>query len=556
MKKRAQRPDALTYTILIRGCTKYESKAHGLEKGLPIYRSMLQDKATIKPNNIHINAVINLCARAGDIATMLDIAADLPVSGASAPDHIAFTTILNALREDSTSQSHKHHTTVQSERYIRKHLLNARRIWGEIIQRWRRGDLQIDSALVSAMGRLLLLGDDRDRDDVLSLLEQTMGIKRLIARIGTMRRARNEPSQQQHIMEDEATRESRALSNVCSDSQTPPAERQAAWTKQSSLLLQSEEHVIDDFSTDKEFLTPINGEAQGSLQKQEQGTFRSAFAQPKPDSNTLSLILSALEEVHNKSKALAYWQLLTKQHGVQPDAANYHQLLRNLRVARASSQSFELLQSMPAELIESKTFRLAMSACHRDTKNHHTFATAGKMLDLMKSTLDQPNIRVLCAYLEIALASYPPRSDSPASDHEEPEWTGRGRVLVRALERVEPFYVKIATDAKFTPAAGKMSDEANDTIALIRRMVAVIDVSISHRLVPREVMTELNTQKRLLTRFHTKFWQKSRPSGYSTRSQALRNRKPLSYWNPDTIHLHRTREVDAHQKYSDRCSGL
>lgn len=56
---------------------------------------------------------------------------------------------------------------------------DGRKLWGDVVGRWRKGDLIVDQPLVCAMGRLLLLGSRRSRwEDVFALVEQTMNIPR------------------------------------------------------------------------------------------------------------------------------------------------------------------------------------------------------------------------------------------------------------------------------------------------------------------------------------------------------------------------------------------
>jgi pentatricopeptide repeat protein len=96
MKKRGQLPDARTYTIIFRGCAVSLHPALAVAEAMRIYNTMLNTDR-IKPNTIHLNAVLDVCARAGDIDAMFAIA-NSANEGLRLPNNQTFTIILNALR--------------------------------------------------------------------------------------------------------------------------------------------------------------------------------------------------------------------------------------------------------------------------------------------------------------------------------------------------------------------------------------------------------------------------------------------------------------------------
>src|SRR5438045_2730157 len=181
MKKRNQAPDAHTYTILFRGLAGLaHSYAHALPRALSIYHSMDADNSPVKPNVIHTNAVLKVCARANDMDALLGVAAKLRRRGLRAPNNLTFTTILNAIRQQAISKPEGLITIEESRTRRAKAIMDARKMWDDITSRWRKGDIWIDEELVCSMGRILLLGEQQDLDDIFSLLEQTMNIQRFV----------------------------------------------------------------------------------------------------------------------------------------------------------------------------------------------------------------------------------------------------------------------------------------------------------------------------------------------------------------------------------------
>ena len=103
MKKRAQQPNAQTFTIIFRGCALSQHPKVAVSEAVKLYQNMLS-VGRIKPNTIHLNAVLQVCAKASDLESMFSIltSSDDPLRS---PNNLTYTTILNALRrktEDAT----------------------------------------------------------------------------------------------------------------------------------------------------------------------------------------------------------------------------------------------------------------------------------------------------------------------------------------------------------------------------------------------------------------------------------------------------------------------
>ncbi|MCJ1316927.1 hypothetical protein MMC15_002248 [Xylographa vitiligo] len=391
MKKRAQPPDAYTYTILLRGLAANHQYPQSLPRALSVYNSMYAENSPVRPSVIHTNAMLKVCSRANDIDALFEVAAKLPKRGKGAPDNWTFTTIINAIWNavrDNPLLSAEQYTVKRQEA-----VQQGRRMWGDIIGRWRNGDILVDEDMVCAMARLLILGDTpEDYDDVLSLFEQTMAIPRLVPRLG-------DPARQTHLTparvstpvsppDDtaEATETEWQPASGNSDPETVPPSSTPSFPSSTSSLPPS---VFTPLP-----LTP------SSLPR----------SHPRPSHQTLSALVSACTHMHALRAASSYWTLLTSPpHTIIPDADNLHHHLRLLRVSRASRQAAALLTAMlrprPAGGLglppQPKTFRIAMSACVRDWHNPSAPAHAAAILALMAAHLEEPDLRATDMFVAV-----------------------------------------------------------------------------------------------------------------------------------------------------------
>jgi hypothetical protein len=181
MKKRAQFPDSYTYTILLRGLSINAHHSGVLAKALSVYHSLSAPNSRVEPSIIHTNAALRVCARAMDMDALWGVAGKIPEKGPQAANVVTYLTIINAVRQNLLVDPPKGETEDEAAARRERGILEARRMWEDIIARWRNAELKIDEELVCAMGRLLLIGSrPRDWDDVLSLVEQTMDVPRLV----------------------------------------------------------------------------------------------------------------------------------------------------------------------------------------------------------------------------------------------------------------------------------------------------------------------------------------------------------------------------------------
>lgn len=393
MKKRGQQPDSHTYTIVLRGLAWHSDYGRSLQRALTVYHSMFAPNSPVKPSIIHTNAALKVCARVGDLDALWGVAARLPTSGPRAPDKATFTTIFNAISRIAFEDGGRVEGESLRENVDRRHkaVLQGRRMWAEIIERWRAGDMALDEELVVAVGRLLLLADvPQDLDDILSLVEQTMGIPRQTRRRHDTDRHRATPG-----VED--TPEQKIDHTTLSLSTKPERQPFAS--------------VDDDFVPGDEFV-PVPSV--------------NPMSYARPSQATLSLVLDACVRLRLVSSAQDYWGLLTgPKYSIIPDTANYHMYLRLLRVQRASRQCIELVQEMRDGLgvgpsvpekdrkgikgeaggVQAKTFRIALGACKRDIKNPNVLANAAKLVRMMIDTLAEVDVGVLSMYLEVSVGA-------------------------------------------------------------------------------------------------------------------------------------------------------
>lgn len=462
MKKRAQFPDSYTYTILLRGLSINAHKSGALSKALAVYHSMSAPNSRVEPTIIHTNAVLRVCARALDMDALWGVAAKIPDSGPAAANPTTFTTILNAIRQsllvDAPKGENEEEVAARRERGI----VEGRRVWEDVIGKWRNADMVVEEELVCAMGRLLLIGSrPRDWDDVLSLVEQTMDIPRLVPRLGT-------------------------------------AERQNA-----GLPRLRAENTPEEYRFDDAHLSPNKGSMRGQefLALTPQG-IGSAVSNPltyaTPSNNTLSMIQEACQKIVANKAAEEYWNLLTDPttYGVVPDINNLHMRLRVLRQNRASANAAELLKrDFVGKGIEPKpgTFRIAMSTCVRDKNNHNSLKHASRILHLMMMTLPDADPKTATMYAELTL-TFP---------------LAKGEDLVDALTFLQPviknirLQLSVGGERKYgkVGAVYLTGAERQDAIAALRKICGIYDKLINSNLIAEEQKAPFKAEKARLSAF-------------------------------------------------------
>lgn len=472
MKKRAQLPDAYTFTILFRGlCGSYPSHLlRSTARALSIYQSMFAENSPVRPSIIHTNAVLKVCARAHDIDAILSIAAELPVRGSRAPDKVTYTTILNAIQSKASGEVESQKATSRKDEWtmdqIPRAIQQGRRLWADIRQRWLSGDLSLDEELVCAMGRLLLLSDEC-QDDVLSLLKQTMGIPRQIARAASP-----------------ALRKATKARQRKGDAELPPGSP-ANVELETSRSLRKEEDNSSAPPSDP--FPPLSSAAPPT---------RSAV---RPGPNTLSLVIDACLRLGYIRAAQKYWSLLTSpggQYRINPDHDNYHMYLRLLRLRRSSKLAVELVDDLRSGnltdkvgYVQAKTFRIALACCVRDNRNRNSIVHAAKLIRMMMDTLTHPDAKALSLYLKAALRQEPQ------------DW----RVIMGVIRGSELGLRNLRSLIVYDPD-GRQKQDKDDIQALVQELIGAFDVvlDLGNEVIEDKEKQRCKEQKHSLAAYLTK----------------------------------------------------
>ncbi|KAI1484044.1 hypothetical protein F4774DRAFT_364495 [Daldinia eschscholtzii] len=442
MKKRGQYPNAQTYTIIFNGCAISPHPKLAVSEALRIYNNMLANDR-LKPNTIHLNALLKVCANAEDIESLFTIAQTVN-DGIRAPNNLTYTIILNGLQRKVNKRQYGRTEEVDSPQLAKekaKTVQRAKAIWEEVIAKWRAGAIIIDEELVCAMGWILLLGDWHDADAVEGLLEQTMMIPK-----------------------EGKTKISGGTKKKASD----PSEN----------------------STDT--VPTITVENTKTM-----APGAPAYTHALPGKNSLSLILTALEKTGKTARAQRYWDIFTKQHGVVPDANNWHRMLMALNRGKNSYQSFICLQEMPAQLVIAKNFRTAMNTCLRDNLNRASFTHATRIVQLMPSKLKTPDPITLRNYIRVCNATKRLMTGISGKRKLGAPLKAFVTQLATAIKTVWGPYTALE---KLYGRDGPESNMKRELIALARKMVAASDIVVSNKLLPLDVETDIALRRNSLNR--------------------------------------------------------
>ncbi|KAK8048373.1 pentatricopeptide repeat protein [Apiospora phragmitis] len=357
MRKLGQLPTVYTYTILFRGFALSDHKELAVAEAVKIYNNMLKGDR-IKPNTQHYNALLQVCARAGDLDTMFTIVQSSNDRDRT-PDNFTYTTILNALRakvevdprhqgrKSSTSGTSKEGRELEQEQATKQTVIRAKAIWEEVLAKWRSASLVIDEQLVYE----------------------------------------------------------EALIKMAREAHLAPPESDIR-------------EIPFEMALQRSPASPTHA---------------------KPGNNALSAVLQAIQQTTKTSLVPRYWDVFTRQFGVNPDTNNWHALLRALRYGHNSAKVAEYLWIMPRDFMSAPTFRIAMNACLRDKLNRNAFHHGSQVLEVMLTSLRTPDAHVMRIYLQLAHAVKRPFEDMAMKDTAAAK-LAFGKQLVTALENLwEPY---------------------------------------------------------------------------------------------------------------------
>ncbi|KAI0408679.1 hypothetical protein F4802DRAFT_548523 [Xylaria palmicola] len=490
MKKRAQLPNAQTFTIIFRGCAKSEHPKLAVAEAVKLYQNMLS-VGRIKPNVIHLNAVLQVCAKVGDLDSMFTIlnSSDDPLRS---PNNLTYTTIFNALRMKADKQpANEDDTGRLTEREIEREkqsaIQRARTIWEEVISRWKSGSLIIDEELVCAMGRILLMGGYREADGIEGLLEQTMMIPRA---------------------------ENKGLPLPEGTKNTDPAAPRSV-TK-----------------------------APGAP----------AFTHAVPGNNSLSMILEAVEKTGRTTKAIKYWNVFTQHYKVVPDADNWTRALGVFQRGKNSGRAATTLRSMPSHVVTPKHVRLAMKTCLRDNLNKSALDNATVILQVMGRSLRAPDMRAMRTYLQVAHASKRSFDKEAQHDYAGAidSWA---KNMAAALDHLfGPYqtavkkYFNGSPNTKDSKASALAQNSKTEVVALARKMSAAYDIlnnEHSTSLTAAQVAA-MKPRQASLTRLVTDYFQtvKAHPGDEAGQQEDVQDRRFKQRGSMEKARVRRQRDYD------------
>lgn len=411
-----------TYTVIFRGLAKSEHPRTAVTEAIKHYNLLMADKR-IQPNTVHLNAVLNVCAKAGDVDSMFLIA-DTANESTRSPDVFTYTTILNGLRKHHLDDLKGREDIPRQQRLanLQQAVDRSRGLWTEVMERWKQGRLTIDEKLVCAMARMLLLAQKREgKLEVLDLVQQTMNIPNMTK---MARQSDREDPYQDHEMHDIAV--------------TGTPKRAVQHTNASYVV---------------------------------------------PSRNTLALLLTTASVSGTPAVAIKYWNLLVRHYGIVPDFDNWLRLLGALKVAKASNRAVSAVALLPAEYVEPRVFSIAMETCVRDNINENVMENANSVLNLMVERLSPvPDLLTLRLYLRVALVSHfqfrgrATHGDAAAAKREY------GIQIITALERLWQHYKTVHYHYfKASPMSGTAKGRAilyndqREVIALARLMFSAFN---------------------------------------------------------------------------------
>jgi hypothetical protein len=378
-----------------------------VEDAIKVYDSMFRPESNIKPSIIHSNAIINCLGRALNMDALWSVAGRLPEGGPGSADKWTYTTILNTMQacavRDAAQLEETDGDQEAAARLVQSAIAESRKLWEDIISRWRCGDINIDQTLVCAMGRLLLLGQKRDWDDIFSLVEQTMLVPRVKSPI------LDRQSQENDELEKALALPLPDKDDGSSGLPLPHEEDGSSGLEQLELAVADEAapRVKNEFA-----VVDLSGRLPRRMNNN--GGVPSPYA--NVGNNALSLLLEAAIKLRAIPVGKTYWERLTKATDdkavVMPDEDNLHSYLRLLRLSRSSKEICDVLRQPVSAALEGVwyrrgTFVIAMSTCARDFKNPNVFSHASAILDLMQAKLAQPDLKVMRMYLSLAAVTTP-----------------------------------------------------------------------------------------------------------------------------------------------------
>lgn len=370
---------------------------NNVKTALSIYESIFEAKTDIKPGVVYANAIMTTCLRQGNFDALWTVAADLPEDGPLAPDAKTYTLIfraINASLENDLSTMPRDQLDNIPERR-QKAVVEAKRVWSEVVYLWKEGRLPMDSRLANSMAEILLQGNtDPDCYDVFSLYRQLCGIPVLVKeppREVQKEQPRRREAQKEHVPD----RSTEYIPFVNEDEELYRHPEDSAGQMEAKEGEELEEEENFDGLFDPVVPETATGEEDADEKKP-------ALTHMPVENQEISYLLEAcMLMTQGLGAGKAYWQYFL-DHGYRDKlhSGTSHQYLRLLRKAHSSRLTLELIRDemVPSGQAEGKTFHIALSCCRRDRNNPNVIKHTNEILQLMNENLELPDPRVIEGY--------------------------------------------------------------------------------------------------------------------------------------------------------------
>lgn len=463
MKKRAQLPNAHTYTTIFSGLAESDHPKVAVTEALRIYNNMLASPR-FKPNSIHLNSVLMLCSRAGDMESLFVILRS--ANGIRSPDNTTYTIILNALRCQQENQisphenQKSHRPAVQASR--EKTIARGKLVWDEVITRWKKGEIIMDEELMCAIGRLLLLGGAAETDSIIRVVGEVLDIKKLLdGQPGLLDKIGQEPT--------------KAETQEKSERSKKPAQ-------------------FDDSDQAEDFTSSRPAQAKPAARPSiSNATAGPVTTQMKAGNKTLSLVMKALAVAQRTKLAARYWDYLVQTYEIEPDRRNYRDYIDCLSTGAASGKAARLLVSMPASIVDGDLYRRGILLCHFDAFNEKAFDNAALIHRAMVRKLRVPDARCMKLYLQVAMTSYRKFLDKTLYPGEREGLKAHAQQMLVALDDVFEPLKRASTDIDFSEFSGTAEDswhrtwpQRQEILELLKKFIAACDKMLSQNLLDKQ----------------------------------------------------------------------
>lgn len=369
-----------------------------VEVALAIYRSISTSASDAKASIIHSNAMLSVCTRQGAMDTLWQIASELPEDGPGSPEATTYTIILqgigDALARDVKMMSPDNTKSISGRRA--QGVTEAKRIWADVVYRWKKGDLVLDNRLVDTMGQVLLKGpSDYETYEVFLLLNQTTGLPILAKQPPKVsydtNRARLSGSFRERADQEEKDLEDVPFVDEGERLYRPP--QPEAEISEEEVEAEAEEENLDDV-----FKPVVPDEsATGS---------EGPSHLPLTNRELYRVVESCSAMPQGLGIAKEYWKLITQDGSkfkVKPDQRSFFGYLWILHASRASRAAVELMRDeiVPSGQVHPRMFFTALYCCRRDINNINVLKHANELLGLMDSALPIPYTEGMAAYAEL-----------------------------------------------------------------------------------------------------------------------------------------------------------